>query len=109
MTAAATARQQNRRTRTTGTPRERRHRATAPARGGDPAVPQAPGAGHAAGHGQRAAGPGPGQRALAAPSAVLDAAHLGDIEGALGRIRLDDQQRAGWRRLVTFLAIVGPA
>ena len=55
---------------------------------------------------------GPAERphpALAAPSAVLDQAHLGDIEGALGRIRLDDEQRTGWRRrLVTFLAIVGP-
>jgi Mn2+/Fe2+ NRAMP family transporter len=35
---------------------------------------------------------------------------VGDIEGALGRIRLDDdQQRSGLRRrLVTFLAIMGP-
>jgi len=40
---------------------------------------------------------------------VLDPAHVGDIEGALGRIRLDDEHRSGWRRrLVTFLAIVGP-
>ena len=40
---------------------------------------------------------------------MLDEAHLGDIEGALGRIRLDDEQRSGWRRrLVTFLAIMGP-
>jgi Mn2+/Fe2+ NRAMP family transporter len=40
---------------------------------------------------------------------VLDDAHLGDIEGALGRIRLDDEQRSGWRRrMITFLAIVGP-
>ena len=40
---------------------------------------------------------------------MLDEAHLGDIEGALGRIRLDDEQRSGWRRrLVTFLAIIGP-
>jgi len=44
------------------------------------------------------------------PSAVLDQAHLGDIEGALGRIRAgEDQSRSGARRrLVTFLAIVGP-
>ncbi|HLH57557.1 MAG TPA: Nramp family divalent metal transporter [Streptosporangiaceae bacterium] len=44
------------------------------------------------------------------PSAVLDQAHLGDIEGALGRIRVgEDQSRSGVRRrLVTFLAIVGP-
>jgi NRAMP (natural resistance-associated macrophage protein)-like metal ion transporter len=42
--------------------------------------------------------------------AVLDDAHLGDIEGALGRIRAgEDQPRSGLRRrLVTFLAIVGP-
>ncbi len=34
---------------------------------------------------------------------------LGDIEGAFGRIRAGDEQRSGWRRrLVTFLAIVGP-
>jgi Mn2+/Fe2+ NRAMP family transporter len=40
---------------------------------------------------------------------VLDEAHLGDIEGALGRIRAGDEYRSGWRRrLVTFLAIVGP-
>ena len=42
-------------------------------------------------------------------SAVLDTAHLGDIEGALGRIRVGDEPRSGWRRqLITFLAIVGP-
>ncbi len=42
-------------------------------------------------------------------SAVLDQAHLGDIEGALGRIRVgDDSQRTLRRRLLTFLAIVGP-
>ncbi len=48
--------------------------------------------------------------ALTRPSAVLDEAHLGDIEGALGRIRLgEDSDRSAWRRrLVTFLAIVGP-
>jgi Mn2+/Fe2+ NRAMP family transporter len=53
---------------------------------------------------QRPAGP-----ALARPSAVLDTAHEGDIEGAFGRIRVDEEQRGGWRRqLITFLAIVGP-
>ena len=62
--------------------------------------------------------PGPGSHvagtaALSRPgagqSAVLDEAHLGDIEGALGRVRLDDTQRSGLRRrLLTFLAIVGP-
>jgi NRAMP (natural resistance-associated macrophage protein)-like metal ion transporter len=48
---------------------------------------------------------------LRRPSAVLDDAHLGDIEGALGRIRLsdEDQERRGLKRkLITFLAIVGP-
>jgi Mn2+/Fe2+ NRAMP family transporter len=40
---------------------------------------------------------------------VLDDAHLGDIEGAFGRIRLDDDRRTGLRRrLITFLAILGP-
>jgi Mn2+/Fe2+ NRAMP family transporter len=45
------------------------------------------------------------------PTAVLDEAHLGDIEGALGRIKLsdEDQARRGFKRkLITFLAIVGP-
>ncbi|MGO8956010.1 MAG: NRAMP family divalent metal transporter [Streptosporangiaceae bacterium] len=53
------------------------------------------------------AGPGP---SLTRPSAVLDEAHLGDIEGAFGRIRVgEDSDRSAWRRrLVTFLAIVGP-
>jgi len=47
---------------------------------------------------------------LAKPAtAVLDEAHLGDIEGAFGRVRLDDDQRSGLRRrLITFLAILGP-
>jgi Mn2+/Fe2+ NRAMP family transporter len=56
------------------------------------------------------------QRSPAAPpslakpaTAVLDEAHLGDIEGAFGRIRMDDQRRSGLRRqLITFLAIIGP-
>jgi Mn2+/Fe2+ NRAMP family transporter len=42
---------------------------------------------------------------------VLDEAHLGDIEGALGRIRLseEEQERRGLKRkLITFLAIIGP-
>jgi Mn2+/Fe2+ NRAMP family transporter len=85
-----------------------------------PDAPQQPAAGeHRAGEPPRhprpdsarqRASPRPAQReALARPTAVLDEAHLGDIEGALGRIRLDDEQRSGWRRqLITFLAIVGP-
>jgi NRAMP (natural resistance-associated macrophage protein)-like metal ion transporter len=45
------------------------------------------------------------------PSAVLDEAHAGDIEGALGRIRVGEDGSQPWtlrRRLATFLAIVGP-
>ena len=48
---------------------------------------------------------------LAKPaSAVLGETHLGDIEGAFGRIRLDDDERRSGlrRRLITFLAIIGP-
>ncbi|MEA2780787.1 MAG: hypothetical protein QOK29_2331 [Rhodospirillaceae bacterium] len=41
--------------------------------------------------------------------AVLDNAHIGDIRGALGTIRLGDTSRAGWAtRLKTLLAILGP-
>jgi NRAMP (natural resistance-associated macrophage protein)-like metal ion transporter len=42
--------------------------------------------------------------------AVLDEAHIGDIKGALGTIRLDDvPPRGSWRRrIVALLAIVGP-
>jgi len=55
--------------------------------------------------------PPPAPAQLSRPAAVLDEAHLGDIEGALGRIRLsdEDQERRGLKRkLITFLAIVGP-
>ena len=46
---------------------------------------------------------------LSRPSAVLDEAHLGDIEGALGRIKVDAAEASGFRRkLITFAAIVGP-
>jgi Mn2+/Fe2+ NRAMP family transporter len=59
--------------------------------------------------GRRESRPGEQQAALTRPSAVLDEAHLGDIEGALGRIRLDEEYSSTWRRrLITFLAIVGP-
>jgi Mn2+/Fe2+ NRAMP family transporter len=45
---------------------------------------------------------------LAPPRAPADTAGA-DIEGALGRIRIGEDQHSGWRqRLVTFLAIVGP-
>lgn len=42
--------------------------------------------------------------------AALDAAHVGDIEGAFGTIRLgDDAPRSGLKaRLLTLLAVVGP-
>ncbi|MBV9312453.1 MAG: divalent metal cation transporter [Pseudonocardia sp.] len=45
-----------------------------------------------------------------AHSAVLDEAHLGDIQGAMGTIRVDDSEERtslSWR-LKTLLAIVGP-
>jgi Mn2+/Fe2+ NRAMP family transporter len=43
-------------------------------------------------------------------SAVLDTAHLGDIEGAFGRISVGETEHARtWKtRLMTLLAIVGP-
>ena len=43
-------------------------------------------------------------------SAVLDTAHLGDIEGAFGRISIGEtnQPRTWKTRLLTLLAIVGP-
>jgi Mn2+/Fe2+ NRAMP family transporter len=53
---------------------------------------------------------GPPAAQLGRPVAV-DADDLGDIQGALGRIRLSDEdaERRGFKRkLVTFLAIVGP-
>jgi NRAMP (natural resistance-associated macrophage protein)-like metal ion transporter len=71
-----------------------------------PAPPTGKSAGKPA---SRSAGKSAGQSD--APGAVLDSAHVGDIEGALGRIRVDeqpDQQRTIRRRLLTFLAIVGP-
>jgi len=69
-----------------------------------------------AGHSDPAARAGRATIAAPAPSpdapstAALDPAHLGDIEGALGHIRLDDadSRRTVKRRLLTFLAIVGP-
>src|SRR5260370_39519424 len=47
----------------------------------------------------------------AAPrTAVLDSAHIGDIEGALGRISISDTDRPRTLkvRVLTLLAIVGP-
>lgn len=47
---------------------------------------------------------------LPAPSAALDTAHVGDIKGAFGTIRVDDNRpRSGIKaRLKTLLAIIGP-
>ena len=40
---------------------------------------------------------------------MLDDAHLGDIEGAFGHIKLGDEEFGGLKRkLITFLAIIGP-
>ncbi len=52
----------------------------------------------------------PGPQLQAPATAVLDQAHLGDIEGAFGRIRVNDYgERHSWRaRLLTFAAIAGP-
>jgi len=43
-------------------------------------------------------------------SAVLDEAHVGDIRGALGTIRVEDwEPRHSWKqRLLTLLAVMGP-
>ena len=47
---------------------------------------------------------------LSAPSAVLDSAHTGDIQGAFGTIHLGDvgDRRSLKTRLLTFAAILGP-
>ena len=52
----------------------------------------------------------PAAPASAPQTAVLDSAHLGDIEGAFGRISLGelDRPRTFKIRLMTLLAIVGP-
>src|SRR5579875_3108873 len=44
------------------------------------------------------------------PTAVLDEAHVGDIEGAFGTLRQHDQvEHRSWRaRLLVLLAIIGP-
>ncbi len=50
------------------------------------------------------------QRSAAGAPALPDQAHAGDIQGALGTIRMRDSgHRYGWRaRLVALLAIMGP-
>jgi Mn2+/Fe2+ NRAMP family transporter len=56
-----------------------------------------------------AAGAG-ARNGLARGSAVLDSAHVGDIEGAFGRISVGDTgtERGLRKRLLTLLAIIGP-
>jgi NRAMP (natural resistance-associated macrophage protein)-like metal ion transporter len=43
-------------------------------------------------------------------TAVLDSAHVGDIQGAFGTIREHDlaARRSWWKKLLTLLAIIGP-
>ncbi len=52
----------------------------------------------------------PAEQAVPRRSAVLDTAHLGDIEGAFGRISIGETEHPRtWKtRLLTLLAIVGP-
>ena len=52
----------------------------------------------------------PSSQLQAPATAVLDEAHLGDIEGAFGRVKVGDiGERHSWRRrLLTFAAIAGP-
>ena len=52
----------------------------------------------------------PAEGLVTSSAAVLDSAHLGDIRGAFGTIRLgDNRPRQTWRqRLTTLLAIIGP-
>ena len=43
------------------------------------------------------------------PTAVLDEAHIGDIQGAFGTIgQHDERHRTGWARVLVLLAIMGP-
>ena len=60
--------------------------------------------------GARAGAPERAEQTAARRSAVLDSAHLGDIEGAFGRINIGETEQARtWKtRLLTLLAIVGP-
>ena len=49
-------------------------------------------------------------KTMPAPTAALDTAHIGDIEGAFGTIRLNDEKQCSGikARLKTLLAIIGP-
>ncbi len=85
-------------------------RGAPPGRGALAGRRAAPGRETPPGASERRGAPPGRKRTLTVPGAVLDEAHLGDIEGALGRIKVgEEDQRPGLkRRLVTFLAIVGP-
>lgn len=64
-----------------------------------------------AGQPSGAAGPAPAGPSKSRPqSAVLDSAHLGDIEGAFGKISVSDPDTASTlkTRLLTLAAILGP-
>ena len=52
----------------------------------------------------------PGQQLQAPASAVLDDAHVGDIQGAFGTVKQQDtERRRSWgKRLLVLLAIMGP-
>ncbi|MDE2588516.1 MAG: divalent metal cation transporter, partial [Patescibacteria group bacterium] len=55
--------------------------------------------------------PHPSQHESHAGTAVLDPAHLGDIHGAFGTIRRDDHpanHKTLWKKILIFLAILGP-
>lgn len=70
-----------------------------------PSPPPAPAPATASGSGS-----GPEVSTGPAPAAVLDSAHIGDIKGAFGTIRLgEDSPGSGWKtRFKTLLAIIGP-
>ncbi len=58
----------------------------------------------------RGQGPGTEESPAAGGTAVLDSAHVGDIVGALGTVRQNDdgQRRTWWQRARTLLVIMGP-
>jgi Mn2+/Fe2+ NRAMP family transporter len=90
-----------------GTPAVPETAGVAPTTGAAPTTGNGPVAGPGTGPGNAAkAGSGTGARR----TAVLDSAHLGDIEGAFGKISVSDAAGASsWRtRLLTLAAIVGP-
>lgn len=56
-----------------------------------------------------AAAAGRAPEVSAGPHAALDSAHIGDVRGALGTLRLDQAHDGSWAaRLRVFLAVLGP-